>query len=159
MTRPVQQFAAPPVRRRWGLLVFGVLVGLLAMHGLAPGGVGHEHGHDGNGNGNGSRAVGRAVSQVGALPRTAAVVVGPALAVKAHDDCAGGGGGCGGGHLQHADPTCAAAAVSGAPVLPALVPDPVVAPEPTRSLCPYAADAPDGARAPPSLAELQLLRI
>ncbi|MGW2614161.1 DUF6153 family protein [Streptomyces sp. NPDC001500] len=152
MTKPVQDLAAPP-RRRWGLLVFGVLVGLLAMHALAPGGARHEH------------TVSRhAIGPVGAR-QTAAVAAstvraGEALdAAGAHDDCAGDGGGCGGGHLRHADPTCAAAALGEAPALPALVPDPVAAPVPAGSLRPCATDAPEGARAPPSLAELQLLRI
>ncbi|MFI5824588.1 DUF6153 family protein [Streptomyces rishiriensis] len=159
MTRPEQHLSAPPGwRRRWGLLVFAVLVGLLAMHALAPGGAGHEH--------SGGHAVGRpGAAQTAAVTVSAAGEIGAAREVsaapggRAHDDCAGGGGGCGGGHLQHADPTCAAAAVSGTPALPALVPDPVAVPGPDDSLCPYAADAPDGARAPPSLAELQLLRI
>ncbi|MER5434927.1 DUF6153 family protein [Streptomyces sp. NPDC002588] len=78
-----------------------------------------------------------------------------AVTVSVQDDC----GGDGGGHLHHADPTCAAAAVSGAPVLPALVPDPVAVPVRADSVRAYAAEAPDYARAPPSLAELQLLRI
>ncbi|MFF1543487.1 DUF6153 family protein [Streptomyces sp. NPDC058291] len=136
MTSPEQHPAAPPVRRRWALLVLGLLAGLLAMHALAPGGTGHDH-----------------TGVAGGARHTTAVTV------SAHDDCAGDAGDCGGGHLQHADPTCAAAAVSGAPALPALVPDPVTAPVPADAprLCP--ADAPDGARAPPTLAELQLLRI
>jgi len=66
---------------------------------------------------------------------------------------------CGGGHVRHADQTCASGAVSGGPTLPALVPDVVAAPVRTDTVCPYAGAAPDGARAPPSLAELQLLRI
>ncbi|GAA3983885.1 hypothetical protein GCM10022384_35630 [Streptomyces marokkonensis] len=76
-----------------------------------------------------------------------------------HAGCPQDDGSCGGGHLEHADAVCASGAVSDGPVLPAPVPDPV----PT-SVCDgvvraYGADAPDGARAPPSLAELQLLRI
>ncbi|MEV2216978.1 DUF6153 family protein [Streptomyces sp. NPDC050997] len=132
MTSSEQHLGSPPVWRWRALLVLGVLAGLLAMHALAPGGAGHGH---------------------AATPHMTAV------AVSAHDDCAGGGGHCGGGHLQHADPTCAAAAVSGAPVLPALLPDPVAVPVRADAVCPYAGEAPDSARAPPSLAELQLLRI
>ncbi|MEU2283815.1 DUF6153 family protein [Streptomyces sp. NPDC013178] len=123
---------APPVRRWRVLLVLGLLAGLLGMHALAPGGSVHEH----------------------AAPRHMA-----AAEVSAHDDCAGDGGDCGGRHLHHADATCAAAAVSNAPVLPALVPDPVAAPVRADAACSSAAEAPDSARAPPSLAELQLLRI
>ncbi|MGW1749276.1 DUF6153 family protein [Streptomyces sp. NPDC002092] len=109
--------------------MLGLLAGLLAMHGLAPGGALHEH----------------------PAPRhvTAAVAL--------HGDCAGDD--CGGGHAQHADRTCASGALSGGPTLPALVADPVAAPALSDAPCPYAGTAPDGARAPPSLAELQLLRI
>ncbi|WP_420711891.1 DUF6153 family protein [Streptomyces sp. MMG1533] len=132
MTARAQRYGAPPALGRWrALLVLGLLAGLLGMHALAPGGAVHEH--DG--------------------PQRMT-----ATAVAAHDDCPGDSG-CGGGHLQHADPTCSAAAVSGAPTLPALVPDPVAVPERAYAVCPYAAGAPDGARAPPDLAELQLLRI
>ncbi|MFE6826588.1 DUF6153 family protein [Streptomyces sp. NPDC057690] len=136
-SREQQHPARPPVWRWRALLVLGLLAGLLAMHALSPGGTAHEH----------------------AVPQhTAAVPVG-APSVSALEDCAGGGGHCGGGHLHHADPTCQAAAVSGAPALPALVPDPVTVPVRADAVRPYAAEAPDGARAPPSLAELQLLRI
>jgi hypothetical protein len=69
------------------------------------------------------------------------------------------GGSCGGGHLQHADAVCASGAVSDGPVLPAPVPDPVPVVVSDGTVHGYAADAPDSARAPPSLAELQLLRI
>ncbi|MFG2573033.1 DUF6153 family protein [Streptomyces sp. NPDC048481] len=147
--------AAPPAagrRWRWGLLAFAVLAGLLAMHALAPGGVGHGH--------PGSRtAAGHAVAQNAAVEQTAALAVNAAGTVGVHDDCAGDGGDCGGGHLHHADATCAAAAVSGAPALPALVPDPVAGRAPAAPLRPRADGAPDGARAPPTQAELQLLRI
>ncbi|MEV6833433.1 DUF6153 family protein [Streptomyces sp. NPDC051133] len=126
--------AAPPPPRRWrALLVLSVLAGLLGMHALAPGGgMGHaEH--------------------MRSAPR--------AVAVSAPDDCAGGDGHCGGSRMHHADPTCASGAVNGGPQLPALAPDPVAAP--VSAHCPRsrAAAAPEGARAPPSLAELQLLRI
>lgn len=141
-SREQQHPARPPVRRWRALLVLGLLAGLLGMHALSPGGTVHEH----------------------AAPRhTAAVSVNAvsvsAPSVSAHEDCAGDGVDCGGGHLHHADPTCQAAAVSGAPALPALVPDPVTVPGRADAVCPYAAEAPDSARAPPSLAELQLLRI
>ncbi|GAA3784266.1 DUF6153 family protein [Streptomyces coacervatus] len=110
-------------------MALGLLAGVLAMHGLAPGGAVLEHSS--------------------ARHMTAAVAV--------HDDCAGSD--CGGGHVQHADQTCVSGALSGGPTLPALVADPVAVPVPSDVPCPYAGAAPDGARAPPSLAELQLLRI
>ncbi|MFI5688664.1 DUF6153 family protein [Streptomyces sp. NPDC051636] len=130
MTSPQQLLARPPVWRWRGLLVLGLLAGLLAMHALAPGGAAPEH--------------------AGTRHMTAAVGV--------HDGCPGDGD-CGDGHVKHADPTCMAAAVSGAPALPGLVADRVAVPVQGGAPCPYAASAPDGARAPPSLAELQLLRI
>ncbi|MEU3614025.1 DUF6153 family protein [Streptomyces sp. NPDC006872] len=132
-----QHLASTPVRRWRVLLVLGVLAGLLAMHALSPVGAVHEH----------------AGSQSPSAQHMGAV------SVSASDDCAGEGGHCGGGHLQHADPTCVAAAVSGAPALPALVPDPVAVPVRADAARSYGAEAPDCARAPPSLAELQLLRI
>ncbi|MCD9872934.1 DUF6153 family protein [Streptomyces sp. NR30] len=100
------------------------------MHGLAPGG-GIVIGH----------SAPRHMTAVAAL----------------RGDCAGDD--CGGGHVHHADRTCASGALSGGPTLPALVADPVAVPAPCDAPCPYAGTAPDGARAPPSLAELQLLRI
>ncbi|WP_371668356.1 DUF6153 family protein [Streptomyces sp. NBC_00289] len=129
-----EQRLAPPPMSRWrkALLVLGVLAGVLAMHALAPGGAAHEH---------------------AGPPHLTTIVV------SAHDGCAGDGGDCGGGHLHHADPTCVAAAVGGAPALPALAPDPVPVPAHADTVRSYAVEAPDGARAPPSLAELQLLRI
>ncbi|MEU9434974.1 DUF6153 family protein [Streptomyces sp. NPDC048252] len=141
-SREQQHPARPPVWRWRAPLVLGLLAGLLAMHALSPGGTVHEH----------------AVPQHTAAVSVSAPSV-SAPSVSAHEDCAGGGVDCGGGHLHHADPTCQAAAVSGAPALPALVPDAVTVPVRADAVCSYAAEAPDGARAPPSLAELQLLRI
>ncbi|MEU8033646.1 DUF6153 family protein [Streptomyces sp. NPDC049099] len=129
-------YAPHPPQRRWrALLVLAVLAGLLGMHALAPGG------------GTGRAEHGRSAHLTGTV------------VVSAQDDCPGGDGHCGGSHLHHADPTCASGAVNGGPQLPALVPDPVTAPAPVRCPRSRAGSAPDGARAPPSLAELQLLRI
>ncbi|MEU1197587.1 DUF6153 family protein [Streptomyces sp. NPDC005813] len=119
----------PPVRRWRALLVLGLLAGLLGMHALAPGGGVPEHRHT----------------------RPMAATATP------HDDCPDGH--CGGSHVRHADSTCASGAVGGGPALPALAPDPTAVPARADAACPSTADAPDGARAPPSLAELQLLRI
>ena len=143
MKSPEQHLALPPVRPWRALLVLGLLAGLLAMHamapgGMSPGGMGHERAADT-----------QRMTFVSAS-------VSASVSVSAHDECAGD---CGGGHLQHADPTCAAAAVRGTPSLPALLPDPVAVPERGDTVCAYTAEAPDSARAPPSLAELQLLRI
>ncbi|MFF1441975.1 DUF6153 family protein [Streptomyces sp. NPDC058295] len=146
-SREQQHLARPPVSRWRALVVLGLLAGLLAMHALAPGGTVHEH------------AAPQHMAAVSAGSVTAGAVTAGPVSGSAHDDCAGGGGDCGGGHLHHADPTCLAAAVSGAPALPALVPDPVTVPVRADAVRSYATEAPDSARAPPSLAELQLLRI
>ncbi|WP_308287334.1 DUF6153 family protein [Streptomyces indiaensis] len=118
------------VLRPWHVLgVLGLLAGLLGMHGLAPG---------------------------GGLPGAAhgqhmdALTVRTQFVPYAH---------CGDGHVQHADATCASGAVSGGPVLPPLVPDPVPAAVRESAVRVYAVVDTEGARAPPSLSELQLLRI
>ncbi|MEU9154942.1 DUF6153 family protein [Streptomyces sp. NPDC048417] len=132
MPSPQQHPPLPPAGRWLALLVLGLLAGLLGMHALAPGGALHAHEH--------------------LEPQHMTAVV------SAPHDCSGDGD-CGGGHLQHADSTCASGTVNGGPALPALVPDPVAVPVRADTVCSYAGAAPDGARAPPSLAELQLLRI
>jgi hypothetical protein len=126
---------ARPPRWRWrALLVLALLAGLMGMHALAPGAaVADEHPHT--------------------PPSMAAVSMS-----APHGDCAGAGH-CGSGHVTHADTTCSAASVSGGPTLPALVPDPVAIAVRDESPRAYAGSDPEGARAPPSLAELQLLRI
>lgn len=132
MTGNQQRTARPPRRRRRALLVLAVLAGLLGMHALGPGGgAGHPaRAHTGH--------------------RTAvAVMVGDACP-DGHRD---------GGHLHHADPSCASAAVKDGPRPPALVPDPVTTQVRAEAPRSRAVAAPDGARAPPTLAELQLLRI
>ncbi|MCH5672207.1 DUF6153 family protein [Streptomyces gilvus] len=129
MTARAQERGAPPSVGWRALVVLGLLAGLLGMHALAPGGGMETH----------------------SAARHTTTVAGP------HGGCSGDD--CGGGHLKHADQTCASAAVSGGPTLPALAPDPVTVPARADIPCPYAGTAPDGARAPPSLAELQLLRI
>ncbi|GLX17594.1 MULTISPECIES: DUF6153 family protein [Streptomyces] len=121
------------------LLVLAVLTGIVGMHGLGP----------------------------GALPPAAAHAAAHSAAAEhpSADPCdcvhADGPGheGPSGGHAQHADPTCAASGTSGAPVLHA----PAAAP----GGIPAGAEVPHGAvlgaracgRAPPSLSELQLLRV
>ncbi|QBJ93976.1 hypothetical protein D0Z67_03215 [Streptomyces seoulensis] len=111
--------------------MLAVLVGLLGMHALAPaGGTGHpEHTH---------------TVHAGAV-------------IDAPGDCPDGH--CGGHQLHHADPSCASGAVSDGPELPEPLAGPAGVTEPCGDPRTRAATAPDGARAPPSLAELQLLRI
>ncbi|MFJ3234212.1 DUF6153 family protein [Streptomyces sp. NPDC086787] len=122
----------PPLRRRRALLVLGLLAGLLGMHALAPGGATDRprHAH--------------------AAHMTAEITPVDGCPDDGHRD---------GRHLRHADATCASGAVNDGPELPAPAAGPVAAAVPARSAGPGPAEAPDGARAPPSLAELQLLRI
>lgn len=130
--RTTAQHLRRPLRRHRALSVLALLIGLLGMHALAPGGgAGHaEH------------------------PRGTHM----AVVLDAVDDCPGPDG-HGGHRLHHADPSCASGALDGGPRLPAPVPDPVTPPAPVRRPVDGPATAPDGARAPPDLAELQLLRI
>ncbi|MFJ3718747.1 DUF6153 family protein [Streptomyces sp. NPDC090057] len=126
-----QRAPRPPRRPRRALLVLAVLAGLLGMHALAPGG----------GTGHPARA------HTGYR----------AVAVMAQDACPDGH--CGGDHLHHADASCASGAVKDGPGSPVPAPGPVTA-QAAPEACPsLAGTAPDGARAPPTLAELQLLRI
>ncbi|MEW2635211.1 DUF6153 family protein [Streptomyces sp. NPDC048389] len=144
MSRHERHGTGPQALRGRVLLVFAVLVGVVAMHGLGPV----------------ASAVPTGTVSAGAH-RAAAAAEAPAHADGAGEcDCRhhGDPGRGSGGHTEHADETCAASGTSAAPVLPALAP--------SVALGTPAADAPsavlavprDG-RAPPSLSELQLLRI
>ncbi|MDL5199269.1 DUF6153 family protein [Streptomyces sp. ALI-76-A] len=138
MTRLGQRSRPHRTVRSCGLLVAALLLGLLGMHGLGPVPAIHDPAeHD--------RTV-------------AAAHTGVALSTP--DECEHGEGGCS-GHLAHADPACASASVSGTPdVVPVLQPDVVsrAGPAPDVRTSP-GGSGPDGGRAPPSLSELQLLRI
>lgn len=140
------------------LLLLGLLAGLFGMHALGPGdavAVSSQHGP-------------AASSQHGHAGASHHEYVGaphhaPARAMGAHapvtaDEAVCHSDDSGGGHARHADPTCASGAVGAGPALPALVPDPaggaVSGDIDGRSV----AAAPEGGRAPPSLAELQILR-
>lgn len=126
------------------LLLLGLLAGLFGMHALGP-----------------ADAVAAASSH--ASPHHAPTPA-PAPAMSGGhttamtDETACHGSDSGGGHAQHADPTCASGAIGAGPVLPALAPDPggaaVAGDVHGRSV----AAATEGGRAPPSLAELQILR-
>ncbi|MEW2806714.1 DUF6153 family protein [Streptomyces massasporeus] len=142
MNSPGQRAQRTVVRRWHVLCVLGLLAGLLGMHGLAPGG-----GLPGQGHGEQAHA-----SQTpGQLPAPV-----PRTQVMPYGHCGDGGDG---GHVQHADATCASGAVGGGPVVPPLVPDPVPVGEGESAVRAYAVVDTEGARAPPSLSELQLLRI
>lgn len=140
--------AVKPFRLPSGLLlVLAVLTGLVAMHGLGPGAV-------------------PAASPIAATahhaPAEGHAAAAGAAASACHEGCAHAGepaDGESGGHAQHADTTCAAAGIAGSPVLPA----PAVLPGTVDAQAVIAhgiaPDATTCGRAPPSLSELQLLRI
>ncbi|MFD6907346.1 DUF6153 family protein [Streptomyces sp. NPDC060077] len=123
---------------RWrALLLLGLLAGLLGMHALGPADAGAA----------GSRSP----------HHSPAVTTHAGMGTADEFICHGADGS--GGHAQHADATCASGAVGAGPVLPPLMPDPVD-PAPSADDLPGAFTAtPWGGRAPPTLAELQLLRI
>lgn len=125
------------------LAVLGLFVGLLGMHGLAPGGGVPQQEH--------VLPMGTQQTHVQAMA-CGHGQVGP-HGSEVQD------GHCGGGHVQHADATCASGAVGGGPVLPSLVADPVSGCGPEGAVRAGVVVEPESARAPPSLAELQLLRI
>ncbi|MEV0121835.1 DUF6153 family protein [Streptomyces sp. NPDC050703] len=135
--------AAQPSRRRpagHGLLLLGlvVLAGVLAMHGLGPGpgpvpGAAHT-----------SAASGHGTAMTGAA------------AHEAGGDCAHTDGGA--GHVDHADATCAATGIGTSYVPPASAVALRGAP-PAAELPALAEGSAESGRAPPDLAELQLLRI
>ncbi|MFE3882854.1 DUF6153 family protein [Streptomyces lydicus] len=143
MTPRLRYESTPPARRCHALFVLALLAGLLGMHALGPVVTSvpspHEHHHEHH----------------------------MAMATGAHAHCDGGSGsgsgsegGCdSGGHLHHADTTCASGALDGPPMPPALVPSPVRPAELGDAAGTGESKGQDGGRAPPSLAELQLLRI
>ncbi|WP_427924042.1 DUF6153 family protein [Streptomyces sp. cg40] len=137
MARPGHPAAPHPRVRRCGMLVATVLLGLLGMHGLGPVPLAHP------------------------VPEHAVTAMTAAMGEKAStpDPCDHDGGGCG-SHMTHADATCASASVAGTPaVAPLLVPDVAACAQLPDALGSLTDGGPDGGRAPPSLAELQLLRI
>ncbi|MFD7687552.1 DUF6153 family protein [Streptomyces sp. NPDC059781] len=123
---------------RWrALLLLGLLAGLLGMHALGPADAVAAGGH--------------ASHHLPAV--TAHAGTGTADEFICH------GADSDGGHTQHADATCASGAVGAGPVLSPLTPDPVGAAPSADHLPGAFTAAPGGGRAPPTLAELQLLRI
>ncbi|MDH6701315.1 DUF6153 family protein [Streptomyces sp. DSM 41014] len=154
MTARAQRTAVPPPAVRWrSVLVLALLAGVFAMHALGPGGgAGH------------TSAVAPAHRTMTAVadahqPMTAVADASRTMTAVADAGTRADAGRHGGGHLRHADQTCASGAVNGGPSLPGLAVGPVVDAAPAGAAPGRRAAAPDGARAPPSLAELQLLRI
>jgi len=144
MNQHARRGTGPQGLRRRVLLVLAVLAGVVAMHGLGP------------------VASAESTGTVSAGTQRAA-----AVAAEAHEhaddahacDCSHvDDHGREGGHTEHADETCAAGGTSAAPGLPALAPSGVMAPPVADAPTAVLAVTQDG-RAPPSLSELQLLRI
>ncbi|WP_018563874.1 MULTISPECIES: DUF6153 family protein [unclassified Streptomyces] len=133
MTR-ASRLAQPhqPMRLRV-LLVFGLLAGLVSMHALGP-----------------------SLASASKHRMQAAAHGGAASAQDS--DCPDTDHGCD-GHPQHADPTCASAAVTGSPTLTAPAALPACLAGELEHATLAAPSGPAGGRAPPSLAQLQLLRI
>ncbi|MFW6723297.1 DUF6153 family protein [Streptomyces sp. MAR4 CNY-716] len=139
-----------PSGRLFVLLVLAVLAGVLGMHALGPGGTSAAKPQPAM-----QMDHGGAAAQAPVAGHTPAEPT--AVAQPAGDACSHTEGGA--GHLAHADRTCAAAGTASAYAPPAPAADalpgvPDAARVPTAR---PAAPAPD--RAPPDLAELQLLRI
>jgi hypothetical protein len=132
----------PPLGAR-GLLVCALLLGLLGMHGLGPVPALHEV------------AAGHDRMTAGETRAGAEAPVRVSMPGACGHDTDGGTG-----HPHHADPTCASASVGQAPaVVPVLVPDVATWAERAYVWPSLTGSGPEGGRAPPSLAELQLLRI
>lgn len=130
----VRKCAAPPKRLRLhALLVLAVLLGLLGMHAMGPV---------------------PALAQASGSYQPAAAVVIDAPTGHCDHDCSGHEE-----HGNHADPTCASAAVGASVSLPPLQPTVICPAEPAAGLVTTDTVAVGGGRAPPSLSELQLLRI
>lgn len=122
--------------RPWGLLVGALLLGLLGMHGLGPvPGIDAKAGHH----------------RMAADSRSSH----PAVCVSGQCDH----GDHGGGQVHHASALCVSDSVAGPPELPALRPALMNGAESADPRPCDTAGAPENGRAPPSLSELQLLRI
>ncbi|MFI9583735.1 DUF6153 family protein [Streptomyces sp. NPDC052236] len=139
MSRNQKPADPQPVLRLSGFLVLGLLVGLFCMHGVgsAP-----------------------AAAQTAGHTRTAEARHAAAV-MDAPGACGHDGHGQHGRHgpAGHTDQTCASGAVAGPPVFPALVPTAIGPAKYAGGSINAAGSGPDGGRAPPSLSELQLLRI
>ncbi|MFI6341074.1 DUF6153 family protein [Streptomyces sp. NPDC050535] len=136
MTSKRQPSSRRPMGRGFLLLVLAVLVGVLAMHGLGPGPA-------------------SAKAPVAASGHAMAMVHDEA-AQQVAGDCSHTDGGM--GHADHADAMCAAAGVGAAYAPPVLAA--ALDAGPVSAVLPgSAAGTPESGRAPPDLAELQLLRI
>lgn len=127
------------------LVALAVVAGLLGMHGLAPGSSAEV-------------STGVVRGQHTSAPHSSAhhVVAQVPGPDNVGEHCAHSAQDQGGGHAEHADPTCAAGGLGVAFVLPAPAMTGVAAQAPSGRSRDAVTAVP---RTPPSLAELQLLRI
>lgn len=142
MSQQAWRSTRPGGVRAYVLLVLAVLAGVVAMHGLGP-------------------AVPPAPTHAMPDARHVVTATSPSHADAADcEDCVhvDHGNGDTGGHAEHADATCAAGGTSGAPALPALASAGMITCT-TADATTLVPAATLGERAPPSLSELQLLRI
>ncbi|MFB7180827.1 DUF6153 family protein [Streptomyces sp. NPDC056257] len=142
----VKRVKKPLGLRSYLLLVLAVLAGLVAMHGLGPGASVPAGAHAAAGSHHVSAA------DHGKIAPDAPCHGGCVHAGDPVDDGRGG-------HAEHADATCAATGTAGAPVLPAPAVLPGITDAETVLAHGILPDATACGRAPPSLSELQLLRI
>ncbi|MFJ3921849.1 DUF6153 family protein [Streptomyces sp. NPDC090022] len=142
MALAAQPAGRRPAGRGFVLLVLVLLAGILGMHALTPGPAAAPHPATGH--------PAAATAATTSASAHAADTAGPG------EDCSHTAGGS--RHVDHADATCAATGVSSPYAPPPLVSGAVV----PCGVPAWVASVPEGGvsgRAPPDLAELQLLRI
>ncbi|RSS83099.1 DUF6153 family protein [Streptomyces sp. WAC06614] len=160
VTAADQLLSRRPAGRGFVLLVLCVLAGLFGMHALTPGPTAplptgaHAAMPHAPTAGHGAAAHGAVASGTG-VPSVSGAP-GASVASVAEPGCGHSAGGS--GHLRHADATCAAAGTVSAWTPPAPAPARVVRTA-GPALAGALAVATQPGRAPPDLAELQLLRI
>ncbi|MBT2541792.1 hypothetical protein J7E99_14025 [Streptomyces sp. ISL-44] len=138
MTSAAQPSGRRPAGRGFVLLVFAVMASVLAMHGLGPG----------------ATPVRQHVCVHVAHSMVMAESVGVHQATEACSHTAGGSE-----HLHHADATCAAAGIGAPYAPPPLAAATLDGASAAVALPGFVPESAETGRAPPDLAELQLLRI
>lgn len=148
---------------RWpAALVLGLLIGLVGMHGLAFGGSAVAHSAHPSHSTHSTHSALSSHSSPDAHSAMADMRLGTAdMGSRSADRavCRSDSGGGGGGHAQHADGNCAAGALGTGPGLTAPLPTPFGLAAGSLGEVRSADIGREGGRAPPSLSELQLLRI
>ncbi|MFI2600642.1 DUF6153 family protein [Streptomyces sp. NPDC018693] len=157
MTGRTAQLRSPrSPRGRWrAALLLGLALGLLAMCGLSSVGAGAQRSYDHSAQARtavdgGHHSAHTVMAVDGGHPSAHTGTAMGGDAPPCHRD---------GGPADHADAGCASGAVGTGPVLPAPLPDPAGTLPPAHGGPGVHAPHPDDGRAPPTLAELQLLRI